>query len=126
MSISAVVPVWNGRALLARLLDTLDAQTLRADEIIAVDNGSSDGAPELARTRGARVIAMGRNAGFAVAVNRGIAEAKGDWIAILNSDVTLAADYFERLAAVNAPFATGKIVSPDGKLDGTFDLTSRA
>ena len=52
MSISAVVPVWNGRDLLARLLDTLDAQTLRADEVIVVDNGSSDGAPELARSTG--------------------------------------------------------------------------
>src|SRR4051794_36393230 len=72
MSISAVVPVWNGRALLARLLDTLDAQTMRADEVIAVDNGSSDGAPELARQRGARVIPMGRNAGFAAAVNRAL------------------------------------------------------
>jgi glycosyltransferase involved in cell wall biosynthesis len=65
MSISAIVPVWNGRELLARLLDSLDAQTLRADEVIAVDNGSTDGAPDIARSRGARVIAMGRNAGFA-------------------------------------------------------------
>ncbi len=43
-----------------------------------VDNGSTDGAPELARERGARVIPMGRNAGFAAAVNRGIRESRGD------------------------------------------------
>jgi GT2 family glycosyltransferase len=125
MSISAIVPVWNGRGLLARLLDSLDAQTLRAGEIIAVDNGSTDGAPELARGRGARVIHMGHNAGFAAAVNRGIEEARGEWIAILNSDVELAPDYFKLLVATEAPFATGRILSPNGKLDGTFDLTVR-
>jgi GT2 family glycosyltransferase len=127
MSISAVVPVWNGRELLAGLLDTVDAQTLRADEMIVVDNGSTDGAPELARERGARVIAMGRNAGFAAAVNRGIGEARSEWVAVLNSDVELAPDYFEKLSGTDAPFATGKILDArrNGLLDATFDLTCR-
>jgi GT2 family glycosyltransferase len=124
--ISAIVPVFNGREHLARLLDSLDAQTLRTGETLVIDNGSSDGAPELARQRGARVIAMGRNAGFAPAVNRGIREARGPWLAILNSDVVLAPDYLEKLTAAGAPFATGRILSPRGTLDATFDLTSRA
>jgi len=119
------VPVWNGREHLTRLIDSLDAQTQRPDEVIAVDNGSTDGAPELARSRGARVIAMGRNAGFAAAVNRGIREARSEWLAILNSDVELAPDYFALLTATGGPFATGKILSPAGTLDGTFDLTVR-
>ena len=77
--------------LLERLLASLEAQSRPAAELLVVDNGSTDGAPELARERGARVIAMGRNAGFAAAVNRGIREAvRGDWIAVLNSDVELA------------------------------------
>ena len=96
-----------------------------AAELLIIDNGSTDGAPDLARARGARVIAMGRNAGFAAAVNRGIREASHPLVAILNSDVELAPDYLEKLAAVNAPFATGKILSPSGLLDGTFDLTCR-
>jgi GT2 family glycosyltransferase len=125
MNISAIVPVWNGRDLLARLLASLEAQTRPAAELLIVDNGSTDGAPELARAHGARVIAMGRNAGFAAAVNRGIREASHPLVAILNSDVELAPDYLEKLAAVNAPFATGKILSPAGLLDGTFDLTCR-
>src|SRR5262245_3652479 len=109
MRLSAVVPVWNGRALLERLLDTLDAQTMRVDELIVVDNGSTDGAPDLAAKRGARVIPMGRNAGFAAAVNRGIRESGGEWVAVLNSDVELAPDYFAILLATDSPFATGKI-----------------
>ena len=125
MKISAIVPVWNGRDLLARLLDSLDAQTLRAAELLIVDNGSTDGAADVARARGARVISMGRNAGFAAAVNRGIREASHPLVAILNSDVELAPDYLEKLAAAGAPFATGKILSPTGLLDGSFDLTCR-
>jgi GT2 family glycosyltransferase len=134
MTIAAVVPVWNGRDLLARLLDTLDAQTSRAAEIIVVDNGSTDGAPDLARERGARVIAMGRNAGFAAAVNRGIEEARSESTAVLNSDVELAPDYFARLmesmrgaGGADVWFASGKILDArrNGLLDGAFDLTSR-
>jgi GT2 family glycosyltransferase len=126
MSITAVVPVWNGRGLLARLLDTLDAQTLRPECAIVVDNGSTDGAPDLARQRGARVIAMGRNAGFAAAVNRGIRETRTERVAVLNSDVELAPDYFERLS-VPGWFATGKILDArrNGLVDGAFDLTCR-
>jgi GT2 family glycosyltransferase len=125
MKISAIVPVWNGRDLVARLLTTLAAQTRPAAEVLIVDNGSTDGAPEVARAAGARVIAMGRNAGFAAAVNRGIREAAHPLVAILNSDVELAPDYLEKLAAVDAPFATGKILSPSGLLDGSFDMTCR-
>jgi hypothetical protein len=131
MSISAIVPVWNGRDLLRRLLDTLAAQTEPAAEVVAVDNGSTDGAPEVARTRGARVIPMGRNAGFAPAVNRGIGESRGDWIAVLNSDVELAPDYFATLLASakanGAWFATGKILTAGrtGVVDGAFDAVCR-
>jgi GT2 family glycosyltransferase len=129
MSISAVVPVWNGRDLLARLLDTLDAQSEKPVELIAVDNGSTDGAPELARGRGARVIAMGRNAGFAAAVNRGIRESRGELVAVLNSDVELSPDYLAILASQDAWFATGKLLrradSPTPVMDGAFDLVCR-
>lgn len=128
MTLTAIVPVWNGRELLGRLLASLEAQTQPASEVIVVDNGSTDGAPDLARARGARVISMGRNAGFAVAVNRGIRECRGAWIAVLNSDVELAPDYFATLTAAEAPFATGKIFSAvaGNRLDGTFDAICRS
>jgi GT2 family glycosyltransferase len=130
MSITAIVPVWNGRELLERLLASLEAQTEAATELLVVDNGSTDGAPELARARGARVIPMGRNAGFAAAVNRGIRESRGEWIAVLNSDVELAPDYFAKLLAAcsaDAWFATGKILAAgsDNRIDATFDALCR-
>lgn len=125
MSITAIVPVWNGREFLERLLGSLEAQTEPASELLVVDNGSIDGAPELARQRGARVISMGRNAGFAAAVNRGIRESRGEWIAVLNSDVELAPDYFAILRRTGGWFATGKILSLAGSIDGTFDAVCR-
>ena len=131
MAISVIVPVWNGRELLLQLLDSLAAQTEPVHEVLVVDNGSTDGAPEAARPRGARVIAMGRNAGFAAAVNRGAAEARGDWLAIVNSDVVLAPDYLAKLLAASqvagAWFATGKILvaGTSDRIDGTFDAVCR-
>jgi GT2 family glycosyltransferase len=130
MSITAIVPVWNGRALLERLLASLEAQTAPAAELLVVDNGSTDGAPESARARGARVIPMGRNAGFAAAVNRGIRESRGEWIAVLNSDVELAPDYFSKLLAAGSTavwFATGKILAEGSshRIDATFDALCR-
>jgi GT2 family glycosyltransferase len=131
MSIAAIVPVWNGRELLERLIASVQRQTQPASELIVIDNGSTDGAPEVARRRGARVIAMGRNAGFAAAVNRGIRESRSEWIAVLNNDVELAPNYFAILAgasvASNAWFATGKILSSalPGRIDGTFDAVCR-
>jgi GT2 family glycosyltransferase len=129
--ISAIVPVWNGRDMLLRLLDSLEAQTQPVEELLVVDNGSQDGAPEAALARGARVLAMGCNAGFAEAVNRGVRESCGEWVAILNSDVELAPDYLARLLAAaqasGAWFATGKILTTgsDDRIDGTFDAICR-
>jgi N-acetylglucosaminyl-diphospho-decaprenol L-rhamnosyltransferase len=124
VSVTAIIPVWNGRERLMKLLDTLEPQ---GSEILVVDNGSTDGAPEAAELRGARVIRLGRNLGFAAAVNRGVSACTTDHIAILNSDVELDPGWLNALLAVNAPFATGMILSAADptKLDGTFDLLCR-
>ena len=55
-TISVVIPVYNDAALLRRCLEALAAQTRRADEIVVVDNGSTDDSAEVARRGGARVV----------------------------------------------------------------------
>jgi GT2 family glycosyltransferase len=129
--VSIVVPVWNGRASVEHLLKSLRAQTHPAVEILIVDNGSEDGAPEAAERLGASVIRMGSNTGFARAVNRGIQECTTEWLAIINSDVELAPDWLERLLEAarlaGSWFATGKILSASdhGRIDGTYDALCR-
>ena len=95
MSISAIVPVWNGRELLARLLASLERRRAPARRSSwSSTTARRTALPNWRGARGARVIAMGRNAGFAAAVNRGIEEGRG-MVAILNTDVELAPDYLE-------------------------------
>lgn len=133
--VTAVVPVFNRADLLARLLETVRAQTHPFDEVIVVDNASSDGAPDVARAAGCRVIGMGTNAGFARAVNHGwrattAENGNQDWIAILNSDVELEPRWLEQLLeqAGEASFATGLILNAQTRnvIDGTYDLVSRS
>lgn len=128
-SVSVIVPVWNGRELLLKLLESIARQTCVPAEVLAVDNGSTDGAAEAVEAWGARVVRMGHNAGFAAAVNRGIAESRSEWLAILNSDVELEPEWLERLLAAEPQwFAVGKIVSAKNleRTDGSWDLVSRA
>ncbi|HWB95795.1 MAG TPA: glycosyltransferase family 2 protein [Bryobacteraceae bacterium] len=131
--VTIIVPVWNRRELLCRLLDGLDAQTWRPAEVLVIDNGSGDGAPELAEQRGARVVRMGSNTGFSRAVNRGIQECRTPWLALVNNDVEPAPDWLEQLclAAAQHPdawFFTGKILNAAERrrIDGTFDLVARS
>ena len=129
--VSIIVPVWNGRALVELLIASLKAQTHPIAEILIVDNGSEDGAPEAAERLGARVIPMGTNAGFSRAVNRGIQEAKTGWLAVVNSDVELAPDWLAHLMRAAEPpdiwFAAGKILSAAQRerIDGTWDALCR-
>jgi GT2 family glycosyltransferase len=127
---TAIIPVHNRADLLDRLLDSIRRQTVPFSELVVIDNASSDGAAELARARGCRVIEMGENAGFARAVNRGWEAAGTDWVAILNSDVELDPRWLERLIAGSSEsdFATGLIMDAANRqaIDGTYDLVSRA
>jgi len=127
MTVAAIIPHWNRCDLLESLFASLHAQTHPFDEIIVVDNGSTDNSAELAGRLGAHVLRMGRNAGFAAAVNRGIGSTGAEWIAILNNDVTLEPDWLERISKTSAAFATGKILSAadPSLIDGTFDEISR-
>jgi len=129
--VSAVIPTWNRRDLLLTLFESLGAQTRRFEEIIVVDNASTDDSADLAERAGAKVLRLERNLGFAPAVNRGIEAAGSSWVAILNNDVTLHPGWLENLlgpaASEETWFATGKILQAanPNMVDGTFDEVSR-
>ena len=96
MRTAAVVPAWNGERWLPGCLRALAAQTRPFDEVVVVDNGSADRSVAIAREHGARVVALGRNTGFAFAANRGIETAGAEAVALVNTDVELAPDWLER------------------------------
>ncbi len=127
MTVAAIIPHYNRRDLLEPLFASLHAQTRPFDQIILIDNGSTDDSVEIAKAQHAKVIPLPANLGFAAAVNRGIASTSADWIAILNNDVTLAPDWLEQLLTTDSAFATGKILSATDHslIDGTFDEISR-
>lgn len=97
--ISVIIVNYNGKNLLPRCLRALDRQTFQDFEVIIVDNGSTDGSLELIdrEQAGLTVLELGRNTGFAGANNRGAEIAKGEWLALLNSDAFPDPDWLEQL-----------------------------
>jgi len=86
-SISVVIPTHDRAGLLPRALESVLAQTLLPLEIIVVDDGSRDPTRQLMEQRFPRVRYLYQaNRGVSSARNRGIEAARGDWIALLDSD----------------------------------------
>lgn len=129
--VSVIIPSWNRVDLVRSVLANLQTQTRLPEQIIVVDNGSTDDTQSAIKELGAECVALKTNCGFAAAVNAGLAEARGEWILILNNDVVLRPDWLERLLeaarSTRASFAVGKLLQSDGsdQLDGSWDLVSR-
>lgn len=91
--ISVIIPAYNSERYLAEALESVLAQSPSPAEVIVVDDGSSDSTPAIARGFGAPVrYIVQANAGGGAARNRGVAEARGAWLAFLDSDDLWAPD----------------------------------
>jgi len=123
--VTAIIPAFGKADLTRQAIARLRQQTQPPEEIIVVDDGS----PTPFATDEARVLRHDENRGFAAAVNTGLRAARTPLVAILNNDVTLAADWFKRLtnaiSGQSADFVCGKLYRPDGRIDGTFDMLCR-
>ena len=88
MKISVVIPTFNRISLVARAIDSVLKQSLNPYEIIVVDDGSDDGTSEMIQNKYKSIkLIQQQNNGVSAARNNGIKHAKGDWIALLDSDV---------------------------------------
>ncbi len=96
MTVSAVVPSFDGARWLPGCLAALREQTRPFDELIVVDDGSTDGSAD-GLGDDVRVVRLARNGGFAAAVNRGIDAASGELVALVNTDVELERDWLQRM-----------------------------
>jgi len=87
VTVSVVIPLYNAAAVIKETIESALAQTWTDREIIAIDDGSTDGSADIVKTFGDRVrYYRFENAGVATARNRGIALSHGRYIALLDHD----------------------------------------
>ena len=89
--VSVLVPAYNSAATLPRAVRSALSQDLPDIEVVIIDDGSDDRTDVVARALAAgdarvRQITLPRNRGKAVAMNTGVAAARGRWIAVLDAD----------------------------------------
>lgn len=120
MLFSVVIPTYNRLPLLKEALESLWRQTFTDYEVIVVDDGSTDGTGDFARSLGARLKLLEQaNRGPGAARNLAVEHAKGDYVAFLDSDDlwfpwTLAsyAECIGRFPAIQFLVGTGTFFGP--------------
>ena len=125
---------WQNTARLVRQLRR--CRRLDSAELVVVDNASPphDLADEVAGTPGVRVLSNRDNVGFARAVNQGVAASSGEWVLLLNPDVTVEPGLIDRLLRAlkrwsakrpRAGVVGWRLADPDGAAQGSagFDPT---
>lgn len=99
--ISVVIPAYNAERFLEATLESALSQTFPPCEVIVVNDGSTDRTEEIALSFGSRIhYIKQQNQGLSCARNTGIAAAKGEWIALLDSDDLMTPDKLYKQARV--------------------------
>ncbi|MEV4252620.1 glycosyltransferase family 2 protein [Spirillospora sp. NPDC049652] len=121
LTLTVIVPAHNEEAGLPATLESLWRQTVPPDQIIVVDDGSTDRTGEVARAHGATVLRPEHRLGSkARAQNHALPHCKGDLILAVDADTVLAPDYVERLRPV---FADPTVVIAAGNVQTRFTRT---
>jgi len=104
MQLSIIILNYNVRFFLEQCVLSVQAALQHIDgEIIVVDNNSSDASCQMMKTRfpNIKLIENKENTGFPKGNNIGVAEAKGEYICIINPDTVVAEDTFEKILNTN-------------------------
>lgn len=112
-AVSVVIPLYNKKAFIRRTLESAIAQTHPAAKIIIVDDSSTDGSVDAIEDLVSSRVKVFRqaNAGPGPARNRGIAEARSEWIAFLDADDLWLPEHLTTLAEVAAAFPDAAVVA---------------
>ena len=100
IKVSVVVPIYNAEKYLKQCLDSIRRQTLEAIEVIMIDDGSTDGSAEAAKsylTDDRFTYYHKENEGLAAARADGIARANGEYIGFIDSDDWIEPDMYEKM-----------------------------
>ena len=90
LTLTVVIPVWNGISHLAKCLEAIEASTRKPDEIVVVDDGSDDDSAAVARAHACKVVCIADGPlGPATARNRGVAASSGEVIVFIDCDVAV-------------------------------------
>ncbi len=98
--ISVIIVNWNGKHHLGECLSSLTKQTIKNFEIIFIDNGSTDESTAFVNRKfpDVKIVELKKNEGFCRANNIGLKHASGEFIALLNNDTRVEANWLEELA----------------------------
>ena len=115
-AVSLYVPCYNGAPWLADCLDALLAQTRPADEVLVIDDGSTDESAAIAARYAGRVrlVAHAGNRGLAVARNTALEVARGEIVASVDADVRVTPDWLGRLLTA---FTSPRVAAAGGRLE---------
>ena len=100
MTISVIIPAYNGAATIANAIESILRQTRLPDEIIVSDDCSTDATGETARRFGERLhyVRRPQNGGLSANRNTGVRASHGDWLLFLDQDDELLPHALESLA----------------------------
>jgi hypothetical protein len=112
--VSAVVVNYNGERYLAECLDAILSQDPAPAEVLVVDNASTDGSRVLVESRGERVrwIPLAVNEGPSPSRNRGLAEARHEWVLLVDNDAVLMPGTLAALLEAGAARPDVAVVQP--------------
>lgn len=97
-NISVVIPLYNKKGKILRAIESIDNQTVQPQEIIIIDDGSTDGSAQQVQDLQHPLVKLIRqpNQGVSAARNSGIHAATNEWIALLDADDTLLPNQIEQ------------------------------
>ena len=111
--VSLYIPCYNARRYLKECLEGVLRQTCKIDEILVIDDGSTDGSLAIARNYPVRVIRHNRNKGLAAVRNTAFKESRNDLVAALDADCLADPEWLEGLMRC---FDNKDIVGAGGRL----------
>ncbi len=122
LTVSAVVPAYNAEAYIAESLTAVLSQTRAPDEVVVVDDGSTDGTQDvLLQFRGAIRVVKQANLGVAGAMNRCFDEARGEYVAKCDADDIWEPDKLERQVAALLAHPEIDVAIGGARCFGLFD-----